>query len=212
MSLQKIREQIEKTKHKVKIIAVSKLQSEEKIRKLFQQGQIDFAENYVQEAEKKLLALADLPLKWHFIGSLQKNKVKSVVGHFSLIHSVDSLALLEKINQKASEKNLRQDILLQVNIAKESTKGGFSETEVESVLQKISEFKSIRCLGLMTMPPLDVEPTLLREYFQKLRQIRDRFALEHLSMGTSGDYQIAIEEGATMIRLGTILFGKRPEN
>ena len=198
-----------------KIVAVSKLQSVEKIRELYSQGQRLFAENYVQEALEKQAHLKDLAIQWHFIGRLQKNKAKSVVGNFSLIHSVDSLELAEVINRKAQEKSIVQKILIQLNLADEETKGGFSEENFASLVQALKAFKSIQIQGFMTMPPLFENPEQTRIFFTKLNDLRKVYSshfpfLSELSMGTSSDFRVAAEEGATLIRLGTILFGERP--
>lgn len=207
-----------------RVLAVSKLQSVEKIRELYQQGQRLFAENYVQEAVEKQAQLQNFPVNqkihWHFIGRLQKNKVKQVIGNFELIHSVDSLELAEVFNRKAQEKGLQQKILLQVNLSEEESKGGFSEQNFLSQLSqlslfaKFSPFSSLQICGLMTMPPLFEKSELARPYFKKLKKIFDQLKpdfphLEELSMGTSSDYLVAAEEGATLVRLGTILFGER---
>jgi pyridoxal phosphate enzyme (YggS family) len=204
------------TKIKTLLLAVSKLQPEEKIRELYSQGQRAFAENYVQEALVKKQHLSDLKnIEWHFIGSLQSNKAKLVVGEFSWIHSVDSLSLMQKISSHCVQKNISQKILLQVNLADEASKGGFSEQELRNIFPELLALPHVCIGGLMTMPPLFENPELARPYFQKLRQLRDELrvsypSLQELSMGTSSDYQVALEEGATMVRLGTVLFGERP--
>ncbi len=198
-----------------KIVAVSKLQSIEKIRALFSQGQRKFAENYVQEAMEKQKTLGDLEIEWHFIGRLQKNKAKLVVGSFALIHSVDSLELAEVINRKAQEKSLEQKILIQLNLAGENTKGGFSEESFSRLVPALAALKSIQIHGFMTMPPLFENPEETRIFFRKLYELRKFYSsyfpfLSELSMGTSSDFRVAAEEGATLIRLGSILFGERP--
>lgn len=197
------------------ILAVSKLQPIDKIRTLFGQGARHFGENYAQEALDKQRQLADLSIDWHFIGHLQRKKVKDITAHFSLIHSVDSLELAQKISEKAVELKIQQKVLFQLNLANEESKGGFSEAlffENWPILQKLP---GILSKGLMTMPPLFEAPELARPYFKKLRQIRDQIKMEtphftELSMGTTSDYQIAADEGSTWIRLGTLLFGERP--
>lgn len=211
---------IELSVRPAKILAVSKLQPLSKIQDLYSQGQKRFGENYVQEALEKIDALQNLSeIEWHLIGHLQKNKVKFVVGKFHLIHSVDSWSLLEYLDKKCAEKNIRQNILLQVNIAEEDSKGGFSEPELLAQWPQISSLKNVSILGLMTMPPLTESAEQVRPYFRRLRELRDSLQnknlsllhpLSELSMGTSGDYRVAVEEGATIIRLGTILFGERP--
>lgn len=199
-------------KNQVQLIAVSKLQSAEKVRELFACGQRIFAENYVQEAKTKMDLLKDLnEIEWHFIGHLQKNKVKSVVGRFALIHSVDSLELLKKINQLSENLKIVQNVLVELNLGDESTKLGLSEKSLEDLMRASQELQHVRICGLMTMPPLGKDPEKSRPYFAKLRQLALRYGLKELSMGTSSDYQVATEEGATMVRLGTVLFGERPQ-
>lgn len=201
-----------------RVLAVSKLQPIEKIRELYATGQRCFAENYVQEALAKQEDLKDLEIEWHLIGHLQKNKVKYVVGKFALIHSVDSLELARAISQRAENMKLTQKILLQVNLAGEATKGGFDR---EILLRQWPELRGLPALeiaGLMTMPPLTENPEEVRSYFRELRELLTELQkygagghpLRELSMGTSHDYPVAIEEGATIVRLGTILFGERP--
>ncbi len=203
-----------------KILAVSKLQPADKIRQLHAQGQKLFGENYVQEALDKIELLADIPdLEWHFIGHLQKNKAKQVVGHFSLIHSVDSLELAQVLDRQCVIKSLSQKILLQVNLAGEISKGGFSRQRVRELWPRLTELQNLRICGLMTMPPLTETEVEVRPYFRELRELlqelrpitdRKRHPLTELSMGTSHDYAVAVSEGATILRLGTILFGERP--
>ncbi len=212
-SLQKIQTQIQackKTQQKnVQVIAVSKKQSLEKMRSLYSEGQRLFAENYVQEALLKQNQLKDLDIEWHFIGHLQSNKVKNVVGQFDLLHSIDSLKLIETIHKIAKEKNLIQKILLQVNFSQESTKEGMDASEVLPILDKIHHYSHVQIQGLMTMPPLVDNPEDNRIYFQKAQSLLIQTPWTELSMGTSHDYLVAVEEGATLIRLGTILFGER---
>lgn len=213
--LSTIQKQVSVTNPQTQILAVSKLQSVEKIRALYSEGQRLFAENYVQEALEKQQELSDLKIEWHLIGSLQRNKVKMVVGKFSLIHSVDSLALAETIDRKASEMGLQQKVLFQLNLAGEETKGGLSEEDFLKILPALSQLKCINIVGLMTMPPLFEDPEKARPYFQKLQSILKKTQVtlpncHELSMGTSSDYLVAASEGATLVRLGTILFGSRP--
>lgn len=198
------------------VVAVSKFQTSAAIRRLHAEFSLqNFGENYVQEAQQKQDELRSLDLNWHFIGRLQKNKVKAVVGSFALIHSVDSSELAERIDKCAEEKKLKQKILLQMNLAEEVSKGGFHQSEIEEVF-RLKNLKNISVIGLMTMPPLTDNPEKTRPYFRELRNLISRFQTEfpechELSMGTSADYRVAIEEGATLVRLGTLLFGQRPE-
>lgn len=196
----------------VRVIAVSKLQSLEKISKLIEtRNQKDFGENYVQEALPKIQNFKNLKLTWHFIGHLQKNKVRSVIGIFEYIHSVDSTELIERISEIATSMNLRQKVLLQVNVAGEISKEGFRPQDLEENFSKLKELKGVEIVGLMTMPPLQSDPKANKNYFAELQRLANKLGLKELSMGTSHDYQEAIECGATMIRLGTALFGARPK-
>lgn len=200
-------------KYSCKIIAVSKLQSKEKIISLARLGFQNFGENYIQEALEKQEQLSRLNLQWHLIGPIQKNKTRKILGKFSLIHSIDSIEIAERINSQISENSERsqkQDVLLQVNLANEATKHGFHEQNLENALAKLTLMSRLNVIGLMTMPPLENMAEMNRQYFTKLRSLRDKLALKELSMGTSHDYQVALDEGATMIRLGTVLFGERP--
>lgn len=201
----------------VKILAVSKLQPAEKINDLLDQGQIDFGENYVQEFKQKQEAFSEKNIHWHLVGHLQKNKVKLVVGRCHLIHSVDSVELAEEINKRAESAGLRQKILLQVNVAGENSKEGFDPEVLRDKIKNIFLLPHLEILGLMTMPPFVENPEDNRIYFRNLKAILKLLQSENgnppsfceLSMGTSQDYQVAIEEGATWIRLGSTLFGPR---
>ncbi|MGZ3768826.1 MAG: YggS family pyridoxal phosphate-dependent enzyme [Bdellovibrio sp.] len=201
------------------VLAVSKLQPEEKIRALYKEGQRLFGENYVQEALDKIDHLQDLQdIEWHLIGHLQKNKAKYVVGKFALIHSVDSLELAEALSRQCVNKNVKQAILIQINLAKEETKSGFDEQNLKNSWSKLISLPSLQIQGLMTMPPLTENGEEVRPYFRELRELLNelristdlnRHPLRELSMGTSHDFKVAVEEGATIVRLGTILFGER---
>lgn len=193
------------------ILAVSKKQPIEKIIELHQLGQLDFGENYIQEALEKIEKLKDLNIKWHLIGPLQSNKVKFLKKNFEYIHSVDSLRLAQQINDKAAAIDYIQKIFLQINIAKENTKSGFTVEEFKSTWTELKKLANIKIVGLMTMPPLEASESELRIYFRELKSLADEYGLHELSMGTSHDYIIALEEGATWIRLGTILFGERQQ-
>lgn len=202
------------------LVAVSKLQSREAITQLTAQGQADFGENYVQEFSEKLAHTWTTPMRWHFIGHLQKNKIKGILGKCHRIHSIDSKGLLEALDKKAQEAGLVENILLQINVAEEAAKGGFSARELQSSFTEMAALRSVRICGLMTMPPLQNEPEQNREHFRKLSQILHQVRstqtdshhpLNELSMGTSHDFEVAIEEGATWIRVGTLIFGERPK-
>lgn len=201
---------------KTNILAVSKLQPVQKIRELYDLGHRDFAENYVQELLEKKETLKDLDIRWHFIGHLQKNKAKFVLPFVDKIHSVDSLELAQYLDKKNQEINpkQKQKILLQVNLSQEESKGGMSS---DCLLKNVANFKKLNHLeicGLMTMPPLVNNDEQNRIYFQQLKKLmftiaKDLPSAQELSMGTSSDYLVAAQEGATWIRLGTILFGER---
>lgn len=202
------------------VLAVSKLQPEEKIRSLYDEGQRLFGENYIQEALEKIEHLAqECPdIQWHLIGHLQKNKAKYVVGKFALIHSVDSLDLAEALSRQCALKNVPQNILIQVNLAHEETKSGFDLNTLKIAWPKLTQLPHLKIQGLMTMPPLTETGEEVRPYFRELRELLQELRAEtnlnhhpltELSMGTSHDFKVAIEEGATIVRLGTILFGER---
>lgn len=211
-------QELHRPENSVMILAVSKLQTTEKILKLHQAGQIDFGENYVQEALMKMEDLTRYPLRWHLIGHLQKNKVKQVVGVFDLIHSVDSMELAEKLNTEASNLGIKQKVLLQINQAEEKRKTGFQPETFIKQWPSLQKLTSLKICGLMCLPPLFEDPEQARPYFRALREQLEVLQkltdpqvhpMDQLSMGTSHDYQIAVEEGSTILRLGTVLFGER---
>ena len=200
---------------KVRIIAVTKYVSVNEILELYKAGIRNIGENKIQDAENKKEILPENIEKdiiWHFIGHLQTNKVKKVVGNFEYIHSVDSEKLVKAVSESAKVKNITQNILIQVNIAEEETKYGFDVNAVKEVFSEILKFDAVNVVGLMTMAPYTLDEKLLHTVFRTLRELRDYLEekynckLPELSMGMSNDYQIAAEEGATMIRLGRVLF------
>jgi len=199
----------------VKILGASKGQSEEKIRVLYSLGLKLFGENYVQEAEKKIKNLADLDIDWHFIGRLQTNKAKKAVALFSTIHSLDRLSLAEELEKRARSLNKRINVLIEVNIGHEATKAGVFEENLEEFVKELKGFPNLNLIGLMCLPPLTDDKRKTRFYFQKMRNLFERIkplvgeGFTQLSTGTSSDFEIAIEEGATIIRIGTLLFGPR---
>ncbi|MEK6953550.1 MAG: YggS family pyridoxal phosphate-dependent enzyme [Candidatus Micrarchaeota archaeon] len=210
----------------IRLVAVSKNQPLAAIKEAFDLGIFDFGENKVQEAEGKIPIVASLiqgkspmpPINWHFIGRLQTNKVKKAVSLFNLIHSVDSLALAKKIDAEAKKQNKVQKVLLQVNVSGEMSKAGFDEKELVDSFPKISSLKNLQLLGLMEIAPIlgkGESEEKSRRHFKALRILRDalqsKFShqLPELSMGMSQDYPVAIEEGATMVRIGSAIFGKR---
>lgn len=200
----------QKLSSKQKILAVSKLQPTEKIISLYQDGQRDFGENYIQEALEKIESLKNLSeIQWHLIGPIQKNKVKFLKTHFAYIHSIDSVALAEKVSTAALSIQHVQKVFIQLNLSEELTKSGFSKADFESEWPRLKALEGIQIVGLMTMPPLENDPEKNRAFFKELKYIGSKFDLHEYSMGTSHDYQIALQEGATWIRLGTTLFGER---
>ncbi|MEE8574723.1 MAG: YggS family pyridoxal phosphate-dependent enzyme [Thermodesulfobacteriota bacterium] len=200
----------------IKLIAVTKTVELKAIKEAVKAGVRFFGENYVQESEEKIKKIKLPSVKWHFIGHLQKNKAKIAAEQFDMIHSVDSFGLAKEINKRASAP---VEILLQVKLVDEKTKGGVSPADVLELAREISGLKKIVLKGLMAIPPPQDDPERSRPYFTTLRRIAERINKEHipnvnfteLSMGMSADYEVAIEEGATMIRIGTALFGERDE-
>ncbi len=203
----------------VHLVAVSKTQSLEKIRALYEAGQRSFGENYVQEALPKIEQLENCDLNWHFIGPLQSNKVRKMIGRFSLIHSVDRMSLINEIARQCEMNGLEQKILIQVNLSEEPSKTGTQRDQVEALLNEALKFKPIKICGLMTMPPLTKTAEENRAVFALLRalliDLQEKYfkdgshPFSELSMGTSQDFEVAVEEGATLIRIGTELFGPR---
>ncbi|MGE0631779.1 MAG: YggS family pyridoxal phosphate-dependent enzyme [Pseudobdellovibrionaceae bacterium] len=208
-----------RSRAEIQLVAVSKLQPSSAVKEAWLLGQKVFGENYLQEANGKKAVLSDLAIEWHFIGHLQSNKAKQVVGNFSLIHSVDSLKLVQALDRLAKDKNLIQKILIEVNLAGEQSKSGLSKEQCAELIAKAAEFPNLKFCGLMSLPPLGPSPESSRPYFRELRELRTKciFLLPdhlqnyfiHLSMGTTGDFEVAIEEGATLIRVGTAYFGER---
>lgn len=205
----------------VKLVAVTKTVDVEGIIKAIDAGLRVFGENRIQEAQKKIqdlkLRVQDSKIEWHLIGHLQRNKAKYAVQLFDLIHSVDSIGLAEELNRQAEKIGKIQSILVQVKLSEEETKHGIEEEDLLSLIERIENLKNLRLEGLMTMPPYLEDLEMVRPYFRRLREIRDRinalrithYALRELSMGMSHDFEVAIEEGATMVRVGTAIFGER---
>ncbi len=201
----------------VRLVGATKSVPVEQIAEAIAAGLRYAGENRLQEALPKIEALQGQPIQWHFIGQLQRRKVRSVIGLFGLIHSVDSLELAEEIDLRARAAGLRQAVLLEVNIGGEASKAGFHPDELETIVQQVGGLPSIKVEGLMTIPPPVEDPEQARPYFRRLRDLAKRVAergfpqvtMDELSMGMSNDYQVAIEEGATMVRVGTAIFGVR---
>jgi pyridoxal phosphate enzyme (YggS family) len=201
----------------IRLIAISKTFPIEAVRAAAASGQVDFGENKVQEAQAKILAAGGLPLRWHLVGHLQSNKARKAASLFDVIHSIDSPDLLRKVDEGAAERGRLVDVLIQVDLAHEATKYGAREEEVLSILDAGSTCRAARVVGLMVLPPATDNPDDARPYFAALRQLRDRYVtggipaamLAELSMGMSHDFEVAIEEGATMVRVGSAIFGER---
>jgi len=210
---QKIRDELAKSN--VTLIAVSKTKPVEDIEALMALGQADFGENYVQELADKQGKIKD-NIRWHFIGHLQSNKVKQIISYVHLIHSIDSLKLLQAINKQAEKINRVVDCLLQVHIAQEETKYGLDETELNEVFQSLSSMQHVNIKGFMGMATFTQDVEQVRSEYRYLKQLYDKFRLlpqgksfNILSMGMSGDYKIAVAEGSTMVRIGSLIFGER---
>jgi pyridoxal phosphate enzyme (YggS family) len=201
----------------VRLVAVSKTFPATDVRAAFGAGQVDFGENRVQEALQKISETADIPVKWHLIGHVQSNKAKKAAAAFACIHSVDSVELLERLDAAAEAQGASPEILVQVDLAGEATKFGADVTAARRLLDGALGARAVRLAGLMLMPPWNEDQEQTRPWFVKLRELRERWlgegvpagALRHLSMGMSHDFEAAIEEGATLVRVGTAIFGKR---
>ncbi|MEY4705792.1 MAG: putative enzyme [Nitrospirota bacterium] len=201
----------------VQLVAATKSVGLDRIREGIASGLTILGENRLQEALPKIEALRGEPIHWHFIGHLQRRKVRSVVGVFDLIHSVDSLELAEEIDRRAQQAGLRQAVLLEVSLEGEATKTGFRPDELERLLPRLGALPHVEVKGLMAIPPPTSDPEQARPYFRRLRELAQRLSrqpinavsLKELSMGMSSDYRVAVEEGATMVRVGTAIFGAR---
>jgi pyridoxal phosphate enzyme (YggS family) len=220
-NLARVREQIAQAAGKTgravedtELVAISKTHDAVKVREAIEAGQTLFGESRVQEARVKI---PELPsnLRWHFVGHLQKNKIRHALPLFELIHSVDSLALAQDINRIAEEDGLHPRVLLEVNVAGEGSKFGFTPEKLREDLENLLALPRLSILGLMTIPPIANEAEASRKYFVELRELRDRLQTEfhvdlaQLSMGMTQDFAIAVEEGATLVRVGTAIFGER---
>jgi len=220
-NLERVREQIAQAAAKagrivedVQLVAITKTHPAEKAREAIEAGQALFGESRVQEARAKI---PELPsnLRWHFVGHLQKNKIRHALPLFEMIHSVDSLSLAQDINRVANEEGLHPRVLLEVNMAGEGSKFGFFSEKLRYEMEELLALPRLSILGLMTIPPLAEEAEESRKYFVQLRELRDRLQTEfrvdlaQLSMGMTQDFPVAIEEGATLVRVGTAIFGER---
>jgi len=198
----------------VELVAITKTHPTERVREAIEAGQTLFGESRVQEARAKV---PELPsnIRWHFVGHLQKNKVRQALPLFEMIHSVDSLALAQDVNRIAEEEGLYPRVLLEVNVAGEGSKFGFAPDKLREEMEEVLGLRRLSIEGLMCIPPIGDEAESSRQYFVKLRELRDslekEFNLElpQLSMGMTNDFEIAVEEGATLVRVGTAIFGER---
>jgi pyridoxal phosphate enzyme (YggS family) len=201
----------------VRLVAVSKTVNADQVAQAIDAGALIVGENYIQEARDKFNSLYDRPVQWHFIGHLQSNKAKYAVRMFDLIHSVESLKLAKALDKEARKNGKVQEILIQVNISREETKSGITETGAVELIRQISRLDNLRVKGLMTMPPFFDAPEQARPFFRRLGLLRDRIdechiprvSMVELSMGMTGDFEVAIQEGATLVRIGTAIFGAR---
>ena len=220
-NLERVREQIaqavakaQRSVEDVELVAISKTHDAEKVRAAVEAGQVLFGESRVQEARVKI---PELPsnLRWHFVGHLQKNKIRHGLPLFELVHSVDSLTLAQEINRIAEEEGLHPRVLLEVNVAGEGSKFGFEPATLRAEMESLLALPRLSILGLMTIPPIADEAEASRKYFVQLRELRDQLQTEfhvdlaQLSMGMTQDFLIAVEEGATLVRVGTAIFGER---
>lgn len=198
----------------VRLVAVSKTVDLARIQAAVDAGQDLFGENYLQEARDKIAVLGT-EVRWHLVGSLQSNKAREAVALFDLIHAVDRLKLARALDAAAARLGKVQDVLIQVNQAGEATKSGITPSAAPALLQEVARLPHLKVLGLMTMPPWFPDPEAARPYFKALRELRDHLRgltglpLPELSMGMSGDFAVAVEEGATLVRVGTAIFGSR---
>ncbi len=220
-NLQQIRQRIEEAAQRsgrdpadITLVAVSKAQPIEKIPAAYGTGQRVFGENYVQEMLGKQDELEATDIQWHYIGRLQSNKIRQIIGRVHLIHSIDRVKLAREVGKRSRQAGLVTDILIQINVGEETTKGGITPDNAEEEIEQILAVEGARVTGLMAVPPF-LDPESVRPYFVQLRELRDRLVarlghpLPHLSMGMSGDFETAIEEGATLVRVGSSIFGAR---
>ena len=220
-NLERVRQQIAQAAAKagravdeIELVAISKTHDAEKVREVVEAGQSLFGESRVQEARIKIPELPS-SLRWHFVGHLQKNKIRHALPLFEMIHSVNSLELAQDINRIAEEEGLHPRVLLEVNVAGEGSKFGFQPDTLREQMESLLAFSRLSILGLMTIPPLAEDAEASRKFFVKLRDLRDQLQKEfhvdlaQLSMGMTNDFPIAVEEGATLVRVGTAIFGER---
>ena len=201
----------------IRLVAVSKTFPAQAVRDAYAAGQRDFGENRVQEALQKIGETADLTIRWHLLGHLQSNKARKAGPAFAMVQSVDSVELIQKLDVAAADAGQAPGLLIQVDLAGEATKFGVPPAEVPRLFEAAAASRAARVVGLMTLPPVPDTPEDARPYFRRLRELKDQWLaagvpapmLRELSMGMSGDFEVAIEEGATIVRVGTAIFGSR---
>ncbi len=201
----------------VRLVAISKTFGAEHVRAAAAAGQVDFGENRVQEALQKITETADVKIRWHLVGHLQSNKARKAAGAFAVIHSIDNLELLQRLDRDAAAEGTSPEVLVQVDLASEATKFGAPLDEARAIVRAAAECRAVKLAGLMLLPPLLENPEDVRPYFARLRTLGDELVnegvpaplLHELSMGMSHDFEVAVEEGATMVRIGTLIFGAR---
>ncbi len=202
----------------IRLIAATKTVQTSKLQQAYAAGIKTFGENRLQEAQEKMSQFGQREgLEWHFIGRMQRRKLKAIVGNFSLLHSVENVEQAQTINALAERQGIQQPVLLEINLGGESSKGGFTIAELEQVMTSLDRMSNVNINGLMTLPPRSSSPEGARPYFAQLRLLKDKLAesawnhihLKELSMGMSDDYEVAVEEGATMVRIGSAIFGPR---
>jgi PLP dependent protein len=202
----------------VKLLGAAKSQAIEAVRAAVAAGVKLIGENYVQEAQAKRRAIAE-PVEWHMIGRLQRNKARAAVATFDVIESLDNIVLARALEKEGERRDLTVNALVEVNLAGEGSKSGVAPDHLQDLLQRAGELRHLRITGLMAVPPFSENPQNVRPYFQRLRELRERLReggsmnidLKELSMGMTHDYPVAVEEGATIVRIGTALFGPRPQ-
>ena len=213
-------ERVGRDPQSVRLVAATKYVEASRVLEAVRAGLTICGENRWQEAQVKMQAVGQrVGVEWHFIGRLQRRKLKWLVGRFGLIHSVESVEQVEEIQRHAREQHTPQAILLEVNVGGEESKGGFSPDALPAAVSEIDSFTAVSVQGLMTLPPWNSDPEMMRPYFQRLKRLADRIKgmplqrvhMHELSMGMSHDFEVAVEEGATLVRVGTALFGTRPQ-
>ena len=213
--IRKSAEKVGRNPDEITLVAVSKRHLPEKIIEAAKYGLTEFGENYAQELRDKAKLISE-PINWHFIGPIQENKIKYLVGTAKLIHTVSSPKILNAIQKKAEKLGIIQEVLVQIKTGDEANKSGLLPNEVFDFLGNFQDTPNVKCIGIMMIPPFDPNPENTRKYFVEMKNIFDEinaifdFNLTHISMGMSGDFEIAIEEGATIVRIGTAIFGQRP--